>query len=252
MYDGRVTDPVHSSHDARETTTLISVVPKAPLSVQSEKHFFVKRMESESGFEEITAFPRRLTTPALLDVGRRTWIERTGKSAISVFHLDSSHTGYAGLVHGGILAALVDEGCAEYSNRGALTLYPLTKYLGVEFQKPSPTGGVFIAKVSTSAPFPLTTNKLRKVWVKCEISVLRGEDKMIPVVKASALFILCEKLPQLPSCGEAGDSIEDIFTYGGDERIVDFTPARIARDRWGNWIFIVAAFVAGIWVSYQR
>jgi hypothetical protein len=51
------------------------------------------------------------------------------------------------LVHGGILAALVDEGCAEYSNRGALTLYPLTKYLGVEFKKPSPTGGVFIAKV---------------------------------------------------------------------------------------------------------
>ncbi|KAH8650390.1 hypothetical protein BGZ60DRAFT_421892, partial [Tricladium varicosporioides] len=188
---------------------------KAPLSIQSEKHSFVKRMESEPRFEEITAFPRRLATPALLDVGRRTWIERTGKTAISIFCLDSSHTGYAGLVHGGILAALVDDGCAEYSNRGTLTLYPLTKYLSVEFEKPSPTGGVFIAKVSTSRPFPLNNSDSRKVWVKCEISVLRGEDKMIPVVKASALFILCKTLPQLPSYNEASNSIEDIFTYRG-------------------------------------
>ncbi|KAH8650326.1 hypothetical protein BGZ60DRAFT_437094 [Tricladium varicosporioides] len=252
-YDNRVTDPVHLDHDARETVAICtSINAKAPLSVQSEKHSFVKRMESEPGFEEITALPRRLTTPALLDVGRRTWIEQTGKAAISIFHLDSSHTGYAGLVHGGILAALVDEGCAEYSNRGALALYPLTKYLGVEFQKPSPTGGVFIAKVSTSRPFPLTTSGSRKVWVKCEISVLRGKDKVIPVVKASALFILCEKLPQLPSCGEAGDSIENIFTYGGDEPVFDLAPARIASNRWRNLIFIVVASVVELWVSCQR
>ena len=255
MYDERVTDPVHSSHDGKETITvctLINTASTAPLSVQSEKHSFVKRMESELRFEEITTFRRRLNTLALLDVGRRTWIERTGKTAISVFHLDSSHTGYAGLVHSGILAALVDEGCAEYSNRGALTLYPLAGYLGVEFQKPSPTGGVFIAKVSTSRPFPLTTNRSRKVWVKCAISVLRGEDKIIPVVKASALFILCEKLPQLPSCSEAGDSIENVFTHTGDEPVFDFAPARIARDRWRNLIFNAAAFVLGIWVSSQR
>jgi hypothetical protein len=156
------------------------------------------------------------------------------------------------LVHGGILAALVDEGCIEYCNRGALTLYPLTKYLSVEFQKPSPTGEVFIAKVFTSRPFPLTTSGSRKVWVKCEISVLRGEDKVIPVVKASALFILCEKLPQLPSCGEAGNSIEDIFTYKGDEPVFDLAPVRIASDRWRNLFFIAAAFVVGIWVSSQR
>jgi hypothetical protein len=251
MYDDRVTDPVHSSHDGKETITvctLMSAASTAPLS----EHSFVKRMESEPGFEEITTFRRRLNTPALLDVGRRTWIERTGKTAISVFRLDSSHTGYAGLVHGGILAALVDEGCAQYSNRGALNLYPLTKYLGVEFEKPSPTGGVFIAKVCTSRPFPLTTSGSRKVWVKCEISVLQGEDKIIPVVKASALFILCEKLPQLPSCGEAGDSIEDIFTYRGDEPVFDLAPARIASDKWRNLIFIAAAFVVGISVSCQR
>jgi len=106
-------------------------------------------MESEPGFEEIITFPRRLSIPALLNVGRRTWIERTRKITILVFCLDSSHTSYTDLVHGGILATLVDEGYAEFCNRGAVTLYLLTKYLGVEFEKPSPIREVFIAKVST-------------------------------------------------------------------------------------------------------
>jgi hypothetical protein len=131
------------------------------LSDQFEKYAFVKRMESEPRFEEITMFPRGPGTPALLDVGRWTWIERTGTIAISVFFLDSSHTGYTDLVHGGILAALVDEGCAEYCNRGAVSLYPLTKYLGVDFEKPSPTGEVFIAKVPHHGCFysPLATRE---------------------------------------------------------------------------------------------
>jgi acyl-coenzyme A thioesterase PaaI-like protein len=201
-------------------------------------------MESEPGFEEITAFSRRLSTPALLDVGRRTWIERTGRTAISIFCLDSSHAGYTGLVHGGILAALVDEGCAEYCNRGALALYPLTKSLGVEFVKPSPTGEVFIAKVSTSRLFPLTLNDSRKVCVRCEISVLRGEDKRIPVVKANALFILCEKLPQLSGCDEICHSVEDLFTYRGDEPSLAVARVNTSREKWRILIFIMAVLVS--------
>jgi acyl-coenzyme A thioesterase PaaI-like protein len=203
-------------------------------------------MESEPGFEEITASPRKLSTPALLDVGRRTWIERTGKTAISIFCLDSSHAGYTGLVHGGILAALVDEGCAEYCNRGTQNLYPVTKHLGVEFEKPSPTGEVFIAKVSTSRLFPLTISDSRKVCLECEISVLRGEDKKISVVKANALFILCEKLPQLSSAGEACHSIEDLFTHRGDESLLAVAPVNMSREKWGIFIFITAVLVSGV------
>jgi hypothetical protein len=180
----------HATSGTLTVNTLINGPLKATmLSDQFEKYAFVKHMESELEFEEITTFPRRLSTPALLDVGRRTWIERTGKIAILVFCLDSSYTSYTDLVHGGILAALVDEGCAEYYNRGAVTLYPLTKYLGVEFEKPSPIGEVFIAKLSTSQLFPLTVNDSREVWVKCEVSVLWGEDKVIPIVEHNFLSL---------------------------------------------------------------
>ncbi|KAF8862751.1 hypothetical protein BDZ45DRAFT_769052 [Acephala macrosclerotiorum] len=235
-----------STHAARGSFTVPNLVDKTTLSGQSNTHPFVKRMESEPGFEEITAFPRKLGTPALLDVGRRTWIERTGKTAISIIPLNTSHAGYTGLVHGGILAALVDEGCAEYCNRGALTLYPLTKYLGIEFEKPSPTGEIFIAKVFTSRLFPLTISESRKVRVTCEVSVLRGEDRVIPVVKANALFILCEKLPQLPSCGEADNSIEDLFTYGEDEPLLGVTPMSVSRTKWRILVSITAVLVSGV------
>jgi acyl-coenzyme A thioesterase PaaI-like protein len=200
-------------------------------------------MESEPGFEEITAFARKLSTPPLLDVGRRTWIEQTGRIAISIFHLNSSHTGYTDMIHGGILAALVDEACAEYCNRGAPTLYPLTKHLGVEFEKPSPIGEIFIAKVSTSLLFPLTISESRKVWVTCEVLVLRGKDRVIPVVKAQALFILCEKLPQLPSRSAADHSIEGLFAYREGQPLLG--DALVRRDKWKILAFIAAVLVSG-------
>ena len=114
----------------------------------------------------------------------------------------------------------MDEGCAEYCNRGAPTLYPLTNHLGVEFETPSPTGEIFIAKVSTSQLFPLTISEPRKVLVTCEVSILRCDDRVAPVVKANALFILYGKLPQLPSCSEAYHSIEDLFAYKEDESLL--------------------------------
>lgn len=243
LYDNKGTDPVHS-------TVNFCAASKTTLNIESEKHAFVKRIQSDPGFEEITHYPRRLSTPTLLDLGRRTWIERTGKIAISIFCLDSSYAGYADLVHGGILAALVDECCAEYCNRGALSLYPLTKHLGVEFERPSPTGGIFIARVSTSRSFPLTTRDSRKVWVECRISVLRGGHRMIPVVKATALFILCEKLPQLPSCGEVGDSIEDLFTSGEDDYL--YLVARVVASKGKRSILAltVIAFAVALWSSW--
>jgi hypothetical protein len=93
LYNDSVTDLVHSSHNTRGTITvgtLISAASKT-LSVHSEKHSFVKQMESEPGFEDIITFPQRLTTPALLDLGRWTWIERTGNTAICILPRLFSH-----------------------------------------------------------------------------------------------------------------------------------------------------------------
>ena len=54
---------------------------------------------------------------------------------------------------------------------------------------------------------------------------------MIWVIKASALFILCEKLFRLLSYSKAGDNIKDVFIYKGNKPIVSFASVRITRDK---------------------
>lgn len=67
--------------------------------------------------------------------------------------------------------------------------------------------------------------------IKCEISVLRGEDKVILVIKASTLFILYKMLPYLLSYSKASNSTEDIFTCKEDKPVINLALARIARDK---------------------
>jgi hypothetical protein len=83
----------------------------------------------------------------LLEIGQQTWIKQTKKIAILGFCLDFSHISYTSLVHSSILAVLVNKGCAEYCNKGAVALYLLTKYLGVKFKKLSSIKKIFIIKV---------------------------------------------------------------------------------------------------------
>jgi len=170
---------------------------------------FVQRISSKETYEEITSCHRKLKDPSILNAGRRTWIERSGKTFISVFYLSLHHAGYCNLVHGGVLAALIDHVSAEYCNYAAPGRYALTKCLEVEFTRPSPPGALFLARVSTSreVPFDLDT---KKVWIECEIWTAPVDDKFAMVVKAKALFVLRESLPKLSS-SEAKHSIEELL-----------------------------------------
>jgi acyl-coenzyme A thioesterase PaaI-like protein len=76
-------------------------------------------------------------------------MEKGGKSLISAYYLGDHYTGYFNIIHGGIMAALINQISAEYCLRASLTLYALTKTLFVDFKKPSPPRELFIAKVSS-------------------------------------------------------------------------------------------------------
>jgi hypothetical protein len=90
----------------------------------------------------------------MLNISRRTWIERSGKRFITAFYLSLHQAGYCNLVHGGVLAALNDDVSAEYCDRAAPSLYTLTRSLKIEFEKPSPPGAFFLAEVCTTrVPF---------------------------------------------------------------------------------------------------
>jgi hypothetical protein len=66
---------------------------------------------------------------------------------------------------------------------------------------------------------------------------------------ANACFIFCERLPKIPSCEEACRSIEDLFTYGGDEPARGIALVGVPRGKWSVLVLIAAALVAGFLVS---
>jgi hypothetical protein len=69
---------------------------------------------------------------------------------------------------------------------------------------------------------------------------------VILVVKANALFILYKKLPELPSCGKADHSIEDLFAYREDEPLLSVTLMSILRAKWRILVSIIVVLISGI------
>lgn len=65
----------------------------------------------------------------------------------------------------------------------------------------------------------------------------------MPVIKAKLLFVLCERLPMLPSGSEVGCSVKEILRPKEDES--DIAPAGRPRLRHLFWglILTVAMFV---------
>ena len=172
-------------------------------------HPFIERIVSKDSYEETTCWPRKLNCPPILkNISRRSWIKRSGKDFISTFYLNHQQSGYRNLIHGGVLAALIDDISAEFCNCLSPSLCGLTASLTTEFKKPSPPGAFFIAKLSTSREIPVDIEASRKVWIDCEI--LAGENKFVEVVKARALFVLREVLPK-SLVSEAEHTIEDLL-----------------------------------------
>ena len=124
------------------------------------------------------------------------------------------------------MMALVDDVIAEYCNQAAPSLYSLTKKLWFNFIKPSPSGALFFAIVSTSRPFPFTIEHSKEVCAECEIYTFQDDDSVVPVVSPKALFVLCNSLPRLSS-GRRDHNIEELLsslcstssfgTLGGDD-----------------------------------
>jgi Thioesterase superfamily len=171
----------------------------------SESQSFLEFIASVRTYEETTSSTRKLNTPPLLDINRRTWRKIDGQSLISIFDLDCKQAGHTNLVHGGVLAALIDDLCAEFCNSARPKLFALTRCLEVEFLKPSPPGSRYLAKVSKD-----DSVDMNKAWIRCDLWTPLANGEFTMVAKAKSLFLLREELPRLP-CNATGYSFEEVL-----------------------------------------
>lgn len=125
-----------------------------------------------------------LTGPGRIVVPPFTWSTTDGSSFVSIFYLGSDVCGHPGIVHGGLLATLLDEGLARTCFPVLPNKIGVTANLNIDYRAPAPAGEFFVLRAK------VTKVDGRKAWVEGWIEGL-PKDGTDPVkyVEAKALFI---------------------------------------------------------------
>ncbi|KAK2002870.1 thioesterase superfamily protein [Colletotrichum falcatum] len=130
-----------------------------------------------------------LTGGTLLGPGRITvppvcWTEKGGKSLVSISHLGTDVCGHPGIVHGGLLATMLDEGLARCCFAALPHNIGVTARLEINYRKPVHAGTYVVLRART------TRIEGRKAWVEGQLETLaaNGEEPVV-LAQASALFV---------------------------------------------------------------
>lgn len=130
-----------------------------------------------------------LTAGTLLGPGRVTvpplaFAEAGGKSYVEVFHVGTALCGHAGIVHGGFLATVLDEGLARCCFAALPHNIGLTAKLEINYKAPAYADQYLVLKATT------TKVEGRKAWVEGRIETLpkEGEESTV-LATAEALYI---------------------------------------------------------------
>jgi acyl-coenzyme A thioesterase PaaI-like protein len=107
-----------------------------------------------------------------------------GMKFVSMQYLGPALCGHPGIVHGGLLATLLDEGLARCCFPALPHKVGVTASLKIDYRKPCMAGQYVVLKAET------TKVEGRKAWVKGRLEVLNrdGSDGDV-LVEAEALFV---------------------------------------------------------------
>ena len=125
-----------------------------------------------------------LSGPNKIVVPPYAFCEEGGKSMVTFLYLGSDVSGHPGIVHGGLLATLLDEGLARCCFPALPNKVGVTANLNIDYRRPAPADAYAVLKAET------VKVEGRKAWVEGRIETLpeEGQEPMV-LVEAKALFI---------------------------------------------------------------
>ncbi len=125
-----------------------------------------------------------LTGPGRILVPPFAWSEKGGKSLVSISYLGTDLCGHPGIIHGGLLATILDEGLARCCFPALPNKVGMTANLNINYRKPAHAGAFVVLRAKT------VKVEGRKAWVEGRIETLvqKGEEPVV-LVEATALFI---------------------------------------------------------------
>jgi 3'-phosphoadenosine 5'-phosphosulfate synthase len=126
-----------------------------------------------------------LQGPGMIVVPPYQWNEEGGKSMVCIFYLGTDVSGHPGLVHGGLLATMLDEGLARCAFPAMPNKVGVTANLQINYRKPTQAGQFLVLRAKT------TKVEGRKAWSEGWIESLEVPAGETPekLVEASALFV---------------------------------------------------------------
>ncbi|KAF2202954.1 Thioesterase/thiol ester dehydrase-isomerase [Delitschia confertaspora ATCC 74209] len=109
-----------------------------------------------------------------------------GSEFVSIQYLGPALCGHPGIVHGGLLATLLDEGLARCCFPALPNKVGVTASLKIDYRRPCMASQIVVLRAET------TKVEGRKAWVKGRLETLGDEEKgesPVVLVEAEALFI---------------------------------------------------------------
>jgi len=112
------------------------------------------------------------------------WTEEGGKSLVAISYLGSKLCGHPGIIHGGMLATMLDEGLARCCFGALPNKVGMTANLNINYRAPTKAGEFVVLRAKT------TKVEGRKAWVEGHIETLVAPgEKPVVLVEATALFV---------------------------------------------------------------
>ncbi|KAG5980026.1 hypothetical protein E4U55_004459 [Claviceps digitariae] len=180
----------HARHiqDTINSHPLVTSLRQRPELTESRPHL---KMPGQYRARSLTG--SALAGPGKVPVPAYAWTESGGKSLVSVVFVGEDLCGHPGIVHGGFLATMLDEGLARCCFGALPHNIGVTANLNINYRKPTPAGSFLVLRAET------TKVDGRKAWVKGQIESLAGPDET-PVVyaEATALFVSPKFAAMLP------------------------------------------------------
>ncbi|MBW0562610.1 hypothetical protein O181_102325 [Austropuccinia psidii MF-1] len=126
-----------------------------------------------------------LRGPGKFAIPPQAFINHQETEAIIIVHLGRSLCGHDGIIHGGLLATICDEGLARLAFCHLPSKVGVTASLKLQYRKPAVADQFVVLKAWIPANDPEKLPQGRKVWVHGRIETLHGDH----LVDTEALFV---------------------------------------------------------------
>ncbi|KAI1868698.1 uncharacterized protein JN550_006273 [Neoarthrinium moseri] len=182
--------------------TLTMFKPEDPKEIEVEEyinnHWVSAEMRKKPGFAELRPHMKipapfranNLTAGVLLGPNKVVvppiaWVEEGGKSIVSISYLGPELCGHPGIVHGGFLATMLDEGMARCCFGALPHNIGMTANLNINYRAPAKASSYVVLRAET------TKVEGRKAEVVGRIETLPEKEGDAPLVlaEATALFV---------------------------------------------------------------